>query len=131
MLVVTKSRDADDIPTTLFKKTAKTVSKSTKRRLHKVAGSWKHGLVSPIFKDGNTGEVKDYRPVILLNIISKKVEKLGLTIISEHLLNNITSGQFGFVTRRSVIWHYITSLSNISEILVNQKSSVSYCSLIS
>ena len=91
MLVVTKSSDADDIPTTLAKKTAKTVSKSTKSlfnhigRLHKVAGSWKHGLVSPIFKDGNKSEVKGYRLVILLDIISKKVENLGLKIISEHL----------------------------------------------
>ena len=69
MLVVTKSRGADGIPPILLKKTANTVSKSIKSlfnnigRLHNVPGSWKHGLVSPIFKDGNKSEVKNYRPV--------------------------------------------------------------------
>ena len=119
MLVVTKSRGADGIPPFLLEKTAKTVSKSIKSlfnnmgRLHIVSGSWKHGLVSPIFKDGNKNEVKNYRPITLLNIISKVFEKLVLKFFSEHLLNSITFCQFGFVQRRSVILQLILSLSNI------------------
>ena len=65
MLVVRKSRGADGIPPILLKKIAKTVFKSIKKslfnnigRLHSVPGSWKHGLVSPIFKDGYKSEVK-------------------------------------------------------------------------
>ena len=82
MLVVTKSRGADGIPPILPKKTANTVSKSIKSlfnnigRLHNVPGSCKHGLVSPIFKVGSKSEVKNYKPVTLLNIISKVFEVL-------------------------------------------------------
>ena len=133
MLVVTKSRGADDIPAILLKKTANTVSKSIKSlfnnigRLHKVPGSWKHGLVSPIFKDGNKSEVKNYRPVTLLNIISKVFEKLVLKFFAEHLLNSIKSCQFGFLPRRSVILQLILSLSNIFEIL---SASEEFCFLL-
>ena len=121
MLVVTKSRGADGIPPILLKKTAYTVSKSIKSlfnnigRLQNVPGSWKHGLVSPISKDGNKTEVKNYRPVTLPNILSKVFEKLVLKFFAEHSLNNITSCQFGFVPRRSVILQLILSLFNIFE----------------
>ena len=77
MLVVTKSRGADGIPPILLKKTAKTVSKSIKSLFNKIGtllsvpGLRKHGLVSSIFKDDDKREVKNYRPVTLLNIISK------------------------------------------------------------
>ena len=133
MLFVTESRGADGIPPILLKKTAKTVSKSIKSlfnyigRLHSVPGSWKHGLVSTIFKDGNKSEVKNYRPVTLLNIISKVFEKFVLKFFSEDLLNSITSCQFGFVTRRSVILQLILSLSNIFE---NLSSSEEFCFLL-
>ena len=133
LLVVTKSRGADGIPPILFKKTAKTVSKSIKSllnnigRLHSVSGSWKHGLVSPIFKDGNKSEVKNYRPATLLNIISKVFEKLVLKFFSEHLLNSITSCRFGFVPRRSVTLQLILSLSNIFE---NLSASEEFCFLL-
>ena len=133
MLVVTKSRSADGIPPILLKKTANTVSKSIKSlfknigRLHNVPGSWKHGLVSPAFKDGNKSEVKNYRPVTLLNIISKVFEKLVLKFFAEDLLNNITSCQFGFVPRRSVILQLILCLSNIFE---NLSASEEFCFLL-
>ena len=133
MLVFTKSRGADGIPPILLKKTANTLSKSIKSlfnnigRLQNVPGSWKHGLVSPIFKDGNKSEVKNYRPVKLLNIISKVFEKLVLKFFAEHLLNNITSCQFGFVPRRSVILQLILSLSNIFE---NLSASEEFCFLL-
>ena len=64
MLVVTRSRGAGGIPPILLKKTAKTVSKSIISlfnnigRLHNVPGSWKHGLVSPIFNDGKKVKLK-------------------------------------------------------------------------
>ena len=133
MLVVTKSRGADGIPPILLKKTAKTVSKSIKslfiniETLHSIPGSWKHSLVSPIFKDDNKSELKNYRPVKLLNIISKVFENLVFKFFSEHLLNSITSCRFGFVPRRSVILQLILSLSNLFE---NLSASEKFCFLL-
>ena len=96
-------------------------------RVTQIPGSWKHGLVSPIFKDGNKSEVKNYRPVTLLNIISKVFVMLVLKFFSEHLLNNITSCQFGSVPRRSVILQLIMSLSIIFE---NLSASEEFCFLL-
>ena len=108
-------------PPILLEKTAKTFSESIKNllnnigRLHKVPGSWKHDLVSPIFKNGIKSELKNYRPVTLLNIISKVFEKFVLMFLSEYLLKKFASCQFCFVHRRSVILQLIMSLSNIFE----------------
>ena len=71
--------------------------------------------------------MKNYRPVTLLNIISKVFEKLVLKFFSEHLLNSITSCQFGFVPRRSVILQLILSLFNIFE---NISASEEFCFLV-
>ena len=133
MLAVTKSRGADGIPSIMLKKIAKTVSKSIKSlcnnigRLHSVPGLWKYGLVSPIFKDGNKSEVKNYRPVTLLNFKSNDFEKIVLKFFSEHFLNSITSCQFGFVPRRSVILQLILSMSNIFE---NLSATEGFCFLL-
>ena len=71
--------------------------------------------------------MKNYRPVTLLNIISKVFEKLVLKFFSEHLLNSIASCQFGFVQLRSVILQLILSLSNI---FANLSASEEFCFLL-
>ena len=63
-LIVTKSRGPDSIPPVLLRKTSRTLVKSicqvykNSLRLKTFPSSWKHGVVSPIFKDGNRNEVE-------------------------------------------------------------------------
>ncbi len=45
---------------------------------------WKHALVIPLFKKGDQESVNDYRPISLLPILSKIVEK----IVSNQLLDS-------------------------------------------
>lgn len=59
---------------------------------------WKRARVSPIFKSGNEHMVNNYRPVSVLPIISKIIEKHVFTSFYEYLSENhlITSSQSGF-----------------------------------
>ncbi len=54
--------------------------------------------VIPIFKTGNTKDFVNYRPITILNSVSKILEKLIHTRISKHLaVNNILyDHQYGF-----------------------------------
>ena len=58
---------------------------------------WKHALVVPIFKAGDSNEPKNYRPISLLSIISKLLEKaiarqLSRFLEENHLLSNTQHG---------------------------------------
>ena len=59
---------------------------------------WKISSVVPIHKKGNKSEVKNYRPVSLLSVVSKVLEKIIATRLTHHLLANhlLSSRQFGF-----------------------------------
>lgn len=66
-------------------------------------GKWKIAAVSPIFKNGTKDKPENYRPIALLSIISKILEK----IVSNRLVNfldthNVISNrQFGFQRGKS------------------------------
>ena len=49
---------------------------------------WKHAIVVPIFKSGDANEPKDYRPISLLSIISKVLEKVIAQQLMSHLEEN-------------------------------------------
>ena len=60
---------------------------------------WKTGRVIPVHKKGLRSEVKNYRPVTLLSVISKVMERIIADQIKEHLLNNklLNNRQYGFL----------------------------------
>ncbi len=59
---------------------------------------WKHAIVVPIFKTGDVMEPKDYRPISLLPIISKVLEKVVASQLTSHLESNqlLSTTQHGF-----------------------------------
>lgn len=59
---------------------------------------WKHPVVVPIFKGGDTSDPKDYRPISLLPIVSKILEKVVTAQLIQHLEGNhlLNSTQHGF-----------------------------------
>ena len=71
-----------NLPPVIFRETSYSFSKFLKLlfddivRLAIVPQSWKHDLVSLIFKDGRN-DVTNYRPVTLLSIVSKILGKLS------------------------------------------------------
>ena len=59
---------------------------------------WKNGRVTPIFKSGERSDMTNYRPITVLPILSKILERFVHTQIYNYLTENkiLTSNQFGF-----------------------------------
>lgn len=64
---------------------------------------WKTGVVSPIHKEGSKSTPSNYRPISLLSIISKLLEKIVNKRVVQFLESNslISNNQFGFRCNRS------------------------------
>ena len=59
---------------------------------------WKHPLIAPVYKTGNEDEVGNYRPIALLPILSKILEKVISIQLMEYLesYNLLSNTQHGF-----------------------------------
>ena len=64
---------------------------------------WKHAKVVPIFKSGNTTEYANYRPISILSLVSKIIEKAVHKQLLKHFESNnlLTDVQFGYRSNRS------------------------------
>jgi len=64
---------------------------------------WKHGIVTPIFKSGDIDDVNNYRPITILPILSKVLEKIVANQLTSFLeANNLLSKtQHGFRNKLS------------------------------
>ncbi|RUM30450.1 MAG: hypothetical protein DSY42_04590 [Aquifex sp.] len=60
--------------------------------------TWKHAMVIPFFKKGDQENVSNYRPISLLPILSKIVEKIVSNQLLDFLLKNnlLSNSQHGF-----------------------------------
>jgi len=68
---------------------------------------WKHSIIIPIIKPGKEGstEVTKYRPISLLNVRGKVLEKLLIDRINHHAFSNslLNGNQYGFLPQKSTI----------------------------
>ena len=71
----------------------------------KLPDEWKMANVVPIPKNSHIQDVRSYRPISLLSIISKTLERFVHRILMEHLSANsvITNHQYGFQLGRSTV----------------------------
>jgi hypothetical protein len=96
----------------------------------KLPNDWKKANVVPIFKKGSKLEVSNYRPVSLLPIISKILERCVLNKIIEIIRPKISKMQHGFMKGKSTTTQIITVLSNIHNIFDNrEKTDIIYFDL--
>ena len=60
--------------------------------------SWKHSLVHPIFKSGDPDLISNYRPISIVPIMAKVVERLVQRQLSSYMSHNhlLSSSQHGF-----------------------------------
>ena len=70
-----------------------------------VPSSWKLSNVVPIPKDGPKNSVESFRPISLLSVASKVLEKHIQCSLLEHFTNNdiLSDNQYGFRRNRSTI----------------------------
>ena len=71
-----------------------------------IPADWKLHVITPLFKSGDRSSISNYRPISLLCIISKVLEKLVFDHIIDFLSTNIINhSQFGFLRGKSTVQH--------------------------
>ena len=85
------------------------------KMLRKIPYKWKVAAVSPIYKKGDKRLMKNHRPVSLLNIMSKLLEKCMYSALYDHFIKFFTRSQHGFVKNRSVVTNMLSFLKEIYE----------------
>ena len=84
--------------------------------------AWKSALVVPIPKTGDLTNVKNYRPISLLPLLGKILEKLVHKQLSNHLESEslLISEQHGFRKKHSTL-HSVAQLTNYANIKMDSK----------
>ena len=76
---------------------------------------WKCHSITPIFKSGDKSQVKNYRPISLLCVISKVLEHLIFNKISKFIITNniLYHHQFGFRQQHSTTQQLLVFLNDV------------------
>jgi len=93
---------------------------------------WKHGIITPIFKSGDAEQLNNYRPITLLPVISKVLEKIVANQLSTFLESNhlISETQHGFRSKLSTETALLKITNNIYDnIDKNQINLLTLCDL--
>ena len=69
--------------------------------LSQIPAEWKLADIVPLHKNGKKDHVENYRPLSLLLIISKVLERCVLNHISNHIQSHIHSAQHGLANGKS------------------------------
>ncbi len=87
---------------------------------------WKHAIVVPIFKAGDANEPKNYRPVSLLPIVSKVLERVIAKQLVKYLDGNhlLSNTQHGFRSLLSTETALLTLSNKLYENIDNRKISL-------
>lgn len=74
--------------------------------------SWKNGIISALFKDGDRHEPSNYRPIPLTPISCTTLERIIKKEIMKHIEENniLYKYQYGFVNRRSCLSNILSTL---------------------
>ena len=82
---------------------------------HYVPHEWCKHLIKSIFKSGNKNDAKNYRPISLLCIVSKVLEKIIYNGVIDFVRSSVSTVQFGFLKGRSTLQQlliFVNSLIN-------------------
>jgi hypothetical protein len=86
---------------------------------------WKHSIINPIIKPGKKGstEVTIYRPISLLNVSGKVLEKLLIDRINHHAFSNsfLNGNQYGFLPQKSTIDAALAVKSFVRENVIEKR----------
>ncbi len=87
---------------------------------------WKHAIVTPLFKNGDKTNTSNYRPISLLPIFSKILEKIVSTQLTTFLESNnlLSNNQHGFRPKLSTETALTSITNNIFSNLDNKQISL-------
>ena len=118
-----KATGPDEIPARILKETATTIAPSLCKLFNRSLGEgyipseWKLANVVPVYKKDEKDHVENYRPISLLCIISKVLERCVLNRINDRLEDLIADCQHGFRSGRSCVTNLLETLDNIGAIV--------------
>ena len=122
-LDVNKALGPDGIPARVLKECANELAPSLCYLFNKslslsvVPSQWKLAHVVPIHKKGSKEHVSNYRPVSLLCILSKVLERCVFNRLYKHLAPVLQDAQHGFIRGRSTVTELLTFLHDIGAAL--------------
>ena len=104
-----KAAGIDSLPPNLLKDCARTISRpiahiiNLSLRTSLVPSAWKSAKITPIYKSGNSEEVSNYRPISVLPVLSKILERAVHNQLYDYMETNnlLNNAQFGFRKKRS------------------------------
>ena len=84
---------------------------------------WKGANVSPVFKNNKPNEVKNYKPISLLSVISKCMKRCVYKHVYNYLLQNdiLTRNQSGFAKGDSAVNLLVNISNEFGNVLDNRK----------
>jgi hypothetical protein len=94
-------------------------------RVASYPSQWKRANITPVFKNNKQNDVTNYRPISLLNVISKCMERCVYKHIHNHLLDNdiltTCTCQSGFTKGDSAVDQLINITNNFGKALDSGK----------
>ena len=113
-----KATGLDQLPSALFKDSANEIAKPLTHIINLSLNSslvptcWKRAKVTPVFKSGSVDDVSNYRPISVLPVLSKIMERAVFTQLSEYLETNklLTKCQFGYRSKRSTATLFVDDI---------------------
>ena len=118
-LPINKATGPDNLPTKLLKPVASTIAPAITHILNQsfrtgsIPSGWKCARVTPIFKGGDKTCLENYRPISVIPILAKIMEKIAYDQTIKYLTENkvLTNCQSGFRSMHSTE----TALINVTE----------------
>ncbi|CAB4019058.1 Hypothetical predicted protein, partial [Paramuricea clavata] len=118
-----KATGSDEIPARLLKETASIITPSICKLFNKslqqgtVPQYWNLVNVIPVYKKGDKEYTENYRPISLLPIILKVLERCIFMNIRQHFSRIIYDHQHGFLQRKFCVTNFLEALDYIGACL--------------
>ena len=124
-LDASKATGPDEISARILKETVYKITPSLcelfskSLRLGSLPMDWKLANVVPVFKKDNKEYAENYRPISLLYLVSKVMERCVFNSVKDRVFSLIDSSQYGFITGRSCVTQLVEVLDYIGSQLDN------------
>ena len=118
-LDTSKATGPDELPARILKETADVIAPSLTELFNKslwlgyLPEDWKLANIVPVFKKDNKEQAENYRPISLLSIVSKVMERCIFNTIRDDVFNLVSVCQHGFLAERSFVTQLVEVLDQI------------------
>ena len=116
-----KAFGPDNIPTRLLKECASSIAPSLTYLFNKSLNSgnlpteWKLSNVIPLHKKGNKSYVENYRPISLMCVVAKVLERCIYNRLVDHIQKMLSDEQHGFLRGKSCVGQLLSVLDRIGK----------------